>query len=129
MAFARRWVALTATLAVAGALAGAGVFASAAPAARAHAAGTSSCGNHSYTLMIEVPERAPEKLKTQAKNVHATNVSCKAAFKFIEAAAKSKTGTPEHYKCKIGKAKEPRGYFPELCTHGSKKIEYGQQGG
>ncbi len=46
----------------------------------------------------------------------ATELSCKAAFKFINAVYHSKTGTPEHYKCKLGKAKEPRGYFPQVCT-------------
>jgi hypothetical protein len=62
--------------------------------------------------------------------VKATNVTCKAAFKFLDALYKGgATTTPEHFKCKLGKAKEPKGYFPQVCTHGSKKIEYGAQGG
>ncbi|HXD55251.1 MAG TPA: hypothetical protein VN618_10900 [Solirubrobacteraceae bacterium] len=129
MELATRWEALAATAGATLAVTGAGVFAAGAPASRAHAAGTLSCGNHSVTVEIESPGAAPQKLKLQAKNVKATGLSCKAAFKFVDAVYRSKAGTPEHYKCKIGKAKEPRGYFPQVCTRGSKKVEYGAQGG
>jgi hypothetical protein len=126
---ARRWTALAATSGVSLALVGGGIFAAGAPASRAHAAGSASCGNHSLTIEIENPGGAPEKLKLQAKNVKATNLTCQAAFKFINDVYHSHTGTPDHYKCKTGKAKEPRGYFNQGCTHGSKKVEYGAQGG
>ena len=129
MDLASRWRALAATAGVSLALTGAGVFAAGAPASRAHAAGTASCGNHSFTLTIEVPEQPAEKIKVQAKNIKATGLSCKAAVKFVGALYNSKSGTPEHFKCKTGKAKEPRGYFPQVCTRGSKKVEYGAQGG
>lgn len=65
----------------------------------------------------------------QAKNVVATNVPCSSAVKFISKLYSSRSGTPENLKCKVGKAKEPRGFFPQVCTKGSKKIEYGAQGG
>src|SRR4051794_33188766 len=125
-----RWKALALIAAAAAALAVAGVFATGAPASRATAAGTASCGNHAVTILIQNEVgQPPQKLKAQAKNVKATNVTCKAAFKFIDAVYKSTNGTPEHFKCRAGKAKEPRGYFPEVCTKGSKKVEYGTQGG
>jgi len=126
-----RWKALTALAGVSATFAGAGLFAAGAPASRATAAGTAVCGNHAVTIYVQGETgMPPTKIKGQTKNVKATNVSCKAAFKFLDALYKSgSSGTPEHYKCKSGKAKEPRGYFPQVCTHGSKKIEYGAQGG
>jgi hypothetical protein len=129
MEVATRWRALAATSGVSLALVGGGIFASGAPASRAHAAGTASCGNHSLTIEIESGEATPQKFKLQAKNVKASGLSCQAAFKFINDVYHSRTGTPDHYKCKTGKAKEPRGYFNQVCTHGSKKVEYGAQGG
>ncbi len=128
MDLAKRWRALAVLACAMLALTAAGVFAAGAPASRAHAASGTSCGNHSIT--IEVGEGAEaHPFKIQAKNVKATGLSCKAAFKFLTALYHSKSGTPEHFKCKLGKAKEPRGYFPQICTHGSKKVEYGAQGG
>ena len=106
-----------------------GAFAAGAPASRAHAAGTASCGNHNLTIELESPGAAPTKFPVHTKNVKATNLSCQAAFKFINAVYHSKSGTPEHFKCKLGKAKEPAGYFDQVCTKGSKKVEYGAQGG
>lgn len=130
MKAAWRWQALAATGTASLALAASGALAPGAPAARAHAAGGASCGNHSLTIEIASGTTAPPThFKIQAKNVHATGLTCNAAFKFINAVYHSKTGTPEHYKCKLGKAKEPRGYFPQVCTKGSKKVEYGAQGG
>ncbi len=129
MQVARKWHAVAGAVAASLTLTAAGVFAAGAPASRAHAAATRSCGNHSLTVEVESPGAAPEKFKVQTKNVKATGVSCRAAFKFVDAVYHSRTGTPEHFKCKLGKAKEPRGYFDEVCTKGSKKIEYGAQGG
>lgn len=129
MGVSRRWHVLAGTGAATLAIVASGALAAGAPASRAHAAGTASCGNHSLTIEIESPGSAPTKFPVHAKNVKATNVSCHAAFKFINAVYHSKTGTPEHFKCKLGKAKEPRGYFNQVCTKGSKKIEYGAQGG
>ncbi len=128
---ASRWRALAALGGVTLALVGAGVFAAGAPAQRAYAAGTVSCGNHSLVIEIESGEAAtpPTKFTVHTKNVKATNLSCGAAFTFINAVYHSKTGTPDHYKCKLGKAKEPVGFFDQVCTHGSKKVEYGAQGG
>ena len=126
MQAATRWRALAA---LAGATLIAMVFAAGAPASRAHAAGTASCGNHNLTITLETTGEAPTKFPVHTKNVKATGLSCQAAFKFINAVYHSKTGTPEHFKCKIGKTKEPAGYFDEVCTHGSKKVEYGAQGG
>jgi hypothetical protein len=126
---ATRWRALAATAAGALALTGAGVFASGAPASSAHAAGTASCGNHSLMIEVESPGSAPTKFTIHTKNVKATNLTCAAAFKFINDVYHSKAGTPDHYKCKLGKFKEPAGYVPTVCTHGSKKVEYGGQGG
>src|SRR3954453_14157675 len=85
-----RWKALALIAAAAAALAVAGVFATGAPASRATAAGTASCGNHAVTILIQNEGgQPPQKLKAQAKNVKATNVTCKAAFKFINAVYKS----------------------------------------
>jgi hypothetical protein len=96
----------------------------------ATAAGAQSCGNHAVTIYVqaETPSQPPTKLKGQTKNVKATNVTCKAAFKFLDALYKN-SKAPENFKCKVGKGKEPKGYFPQVCTHGAKKIEYGAQGG
>jgi len=126
-----RWKALAAAAGVSATLAGGAVLAPGAPASRAIAAGTAGCGNHAVTTYVQSGAgQPPVKFKVQTKNVKATNVSCKAAFKFLDTLYKDNTmGPPEHYKCKLGKAKEPRGYFPQVCTHGSKKIEYGAQGG
>ncbi len=126
-----RWKALAGAGAVAATFAGTGVFAAGAPASRATAAGTESCGNHAVTIYVQSETgQPPTKLKAQTKNVKATNLSCNSAFKFLNTLYKGgASGPPEHYKCKTGKAKEPRGYFPQVCTHGSKKIEYGAQGG
>ncbi len=125
-----RWKALAAAAGVSATLAGAGVFAAGAPASRATAAGTQSCGNHAVTIEIAEANQPTRKLKIQTKNVKASGFSCKAAFKFLDALYKNSAhGTPEHFKCKLGKAKEPKGYFPQVCTHGAKKVEYGAQGG
>jgi hypothetical protein len=130
MKAAWRWQALVAGGTASLALAVSGVLAPGAPASRAHAAGGVSCGNHSVAIEIESgTAEPPRKLKIQAKNVKATGVSCKAAFKFITAVYHTKAGTPEHYKCKTGRGKEPRGYFQQVCTKGSKKVEFGAQGG
>ena len=125
MELARRWRTL-ATLAAASAA----TLAVALVAAGATAATTQSCGNHAVTIYVqgETPSQPPTKLKGQTKNVKATNVTCKAAFKFLDSLYKN-SKAPESFKCKTGKAKEPRGYFPQVCTHGAKKIEYGAQGG
>ncbi len=127
MELARRWRTLAAAAAASGALVGVGLIAN---GSSATAASTQSCGNHAVTIEIKEANQPTRKLKVQTKNVKASGFSCKAAFKFLDALYKNSThGTPEHFKCKAGKAKEPKGYFPEVCTHASKKIEYGAQGG
>jgi len=92
-------------------------------------AGTHKCAN----LVVPVTREtngAKQTFNVRAKTISAKGVSCAAADKFIKLAYTNTTSvTPEHYKCVMGHFKTAVGYIPAVCTHGSARIQYGQQGG
>jgi hypothetical protein len=94
-----------------------------------------SCANKTETLEIASgePGGAPTMFKVTVKAISIQGGGCTTAYKFIGLVEHNKTTkTPEKYKCTAGASahfKVPSGYVPEVCTKGSVKIRFAQQGG
>jgi hypothetical protein len=88
-----------------------------------------SCANKVITTEVPGPQ-GPIKHKMTIKAISTKGVTCAAAYKFLELAFKNTTSvTPEHYACKTGHFKVPRGYVPQVCTRPGARIQYAAQGG
>ncbi len=91
-----------------------------------------SCANKAETLEIPTgePGAAPTLFKTTVKAISIQGGGCTTAYKFIGLVEKNKTTKPpESFKCTSGHFKAPVGYVPQVCTKGSVKIKFAQQGG
>lgn len=103
------------------------------PGASAQKGSYANCGNKRITIQIEDGEGGTRPYPVNAKVVQVKDVSCADGVKFIrevmEGSNPGKYGYPQNYKCKAGSFDVPTGYYPQICTRGSKGIKWGQQGG
>ena len=100
----------------------------------AQAAGSfKTCANKQVKFFIEAEEGKKSPYTVTVKTISVKNVSCAEAYEFFPRPHNNEkagpSGYPLNYKCKGGEFDTPLGYYPTICTKGSKTIKYAQQGG
>jgi hypothetical protein len=92
-----------------------------------------NCGNKKITIQVEDGEGGTRPYKVDTKVIQVKNLTCADGVNFIrevmEGSNPGKYGYPQNFKCKAGSFTVPTGFYPQICTRGSKGIKWGQQGG